>query len=135
MPLLRDLMAVPETLPAVSKFTIANGFVYLASGLLFVVWPDAVQMVFLDPDFSGHEAGLVRVIGLAVVIIGWLYVFAGRSGARQLVAATVIDRLLFVPIVLVPLALQGVFPHVLIAFAILDPSLAVVAWLMLIRSE
>ena len=135
MPLLKDLLAGPGKLPVASKYTIANGRIYLASGLMFVVWPGAVQRVFLDSAFTGREAGLVRVLGATVAIIGWLYVFGGRSGGRQVVAATVIDRLLFVPIVLVPVAVTGVFPHVLITFAILDPSLAVVGWLMLRRSE
>lgn len=47
----------------------------------------------------GHEGALMRVIGLTIVVIGWLYVFGGRSGARQIVAASVIDRLVFVPLV------------------------------------
>lgn len=135
MPLLRDLLAVPGRLPAASRYTIVNGFAYLASGLVFVVWPAAVQRVFLDPQFVGQEAALVRVLGLTLGIIGWLYIFGGRSGGRQVVAATVIDRVLFVPIVLVPLALSGVFPHVFLTFAILDPSLALGGWLILRRSE
>ena len=40
----------------------------------------------------------MRVIGLTIVVIGWLYFFGGRSGARQFVAASVIDRLVFVPL-------------------------------------
>ena len=135
MQLLKDLLGAPGTLSVASKYTIVNGLIYLASGLVFVVWPAAVQRVFLDSDFAGHEAGLVRVLGLTVAIIGWLYVFGGRSGGRQVVAATVVDRVLFVPIVLVPLALTGVFPHVLITFAILDPCLALGGWLILSRSE
>ena len=39
-------------------------------------------------------------------------------------AASVIDRLVFVPLVLLPLALAGVFPHLLVTFTILDMSLA-----------
>ena len=70
----------------------------------------------------------MRVIGLTIMVIGWLYLFGGRSGARQFVAAFVIDRLVFVPVVLVPLATAGVFPHLLMTFAILDASLAIGAW-------
>jgi hypothetical protein len=58
-------------------------------------------------------------------VIGWLYVFGGRSGARQVVAASVVDRLVFVPAVLLPLAIGGVFPHFLVTLAILDPALAI----------
>ena len=73
------------------------------------------------------------MIGLTVVVIGWLYVFGGRSGARQIVAASVIDRLVFVPLVLIPLAIAGVFPHLLVTFAVLDASLAIGAWALLGR--
>jgi len=45
----------------------------------------------------------------------------------------VIDRLLFVPVVLVPLVIAGVFPHVLLTLAILDPLLAIGAWVLLGR--
>jgi hypothetical protein len=36
--------------------------------------------------------------------------------------------------VLVPLAIAGVFPHFLLAFAVLDPTLGIGAWLLLNRS-
>ena len=85
---------------------------------------------FHGSSFVGDEQGLIRVMGLTVVVIGWLYLFGGRSGARQVVAASVVDRLIFVPGVLVPLAIAGVFPHLLLAFACLDVSLAVGAWVI-----
>jgi uncharacterized membrane protein len=84
----------------------------------------------MDAAFVGHEQGLVRVIGLTVVVIGWLYVFGGRSGARQFVAASVVDRLIFIPVVLVPLAISGVFPHLLLSFAFLDVALGIGAWVL-----
>ena len=87
----------------------------------------------MGPPFVGREDGLVRVIGLTVVVIGWLYVFGGRSGAQQVVAASVIDRLIFVPAVLMPLALAGVFPHLLVTFAVLDVLLAIGAWILFAR--
>lgn len=65
----------------------------------------------------------MRVVGLTVVVIGWLYLFGGRSGARQFIVASVIDRLVFVPPVLVPLAIAGVFPRLLLTFTIVDALL------------
>jgi len=118
----------PADLPTASRYTVMNGFIYLALGVLFIVWPGAVQEIFRDRAFVGDEQGLFRVIGLTVVVIGWFYLFGGRSGGRQVVAASVVDRLIFVPVVLVPLAMVGVFPHVLLAFAALDVSLAIGAW-------
>jgi hypothetical protein len=47
----------------------------------------------------------------------------------------VVDRLVLVPLVLIPTALAGVFPHVLLTFAVLDPALALVAWRLLASSK
>jgi len=47
----------------------------------------------------------------------------------------VVDRLVFVPAVLVPLAMAGVFPHMFLTLAILDPALAVAAWVLLGRTS
>jgi hypothetical protein len=87
----------------------------------------------MDAAFVGHEGALIRVIGLTLAVIGWLYLFGGRAGARQIVAASVIDRLVFVPAVLIPLAIAGVFPHLLVTLAVLDPLLAIGAWVLLNR--
>ena len=44
--------------------------------------------------------------------------------------ASVLDRVVLVPAVLVPLVVTGIFPHVLGAFAILDPALGIGAWVL-----
>ena len=67
------------------------------------------------------------------MVVGWFYLFGGRSGARQVVFASVVDRLVFVPLIFLPLAFAGVFPHSLVAFAILDPLLEIGAWVLLSR--
>jgi hypothetical protein len=72
---------------------------------------------------------------MTVMVIGWLYLFGGLSGGRRIVAASVLDRMVLVPLVLVPLAIAGVFPHLLLAFAVLDPTLGIGAWLLLGRSD
>src|SRR5262245_33196114 len=133
MPLIKDLLEKPTTLSAASKYAAMNGVIYLALGGLFIVWPGATQTLFRDRAFVGDEQGLIRVIGLTVIVIGWLYVFGGRTGGRQFAAASVVDRLIFVPVVLLPLAIAGVFPHLLVAFTILDMTLAVGAWVLLRR--
>ena len=133
MALMKALLEKPPALTTASKYTVLNGVIYLIVGTLLVVWPGITQTLFRDPAFVGHEEGLMRAIGLTVVVIGWLYVFGGRSGARQIVAASVVDRLVFVPIVLVPLAIQGVFPHLFMTFTIFDALLAIGAWVLLDR--
>ncbi len=135
MSLIADLKESPPNLSTSSKYTALNGIIYLASGALLMIWPGAVQTLLLDPDFVGHEAALVRVLGMAVAVIGWLYLFGGRSGGRQVVAASVLDRIILVPVVLVPTALAGVFPHLLTSFAILDPVLGLGAWWLLSREK
>jgi hypothetical protein len=131
--LISDLREKPTNLSTASKYTAMNGLIYLAVGALLIVWPGLTQTLFMDRAFVGDEQGLIRVIGLSLVVIGWLYLFGGRSGARQVVAASVIDRLVFIPVVLVPLAIAGVFPHLLLSFAFLDVALAIGAWLVLGR--
>ena len=125
-----DLLEKPAKLSTESKYAVMNGYMYLAIGALLIVWPGAVQTIFMDRPFVGHESALFRVLGMAVAVIGWLYVFGGRSGARKFGPASVLDRVVLVPVVLVPLVIAGVFPHMLGAFAILDPTLGIGAWVL-----
>jgi hypothetical protein len=134
MPFVNDLLEKPAALSTGSKYAVINGVIYLGAGVLLILWPGVTQTLFMDRAFVGDEQGLIRVAGLTVVVIGWLYVFGGRSGGRQFSAASVVDRLVFVPVVLLPLAIAGVFPHLLVAFTILDMTLAVGAWMLLQRS-
>jgi hypothetical protein len=133
MPFASDLLETPPNRSPASKYTAINGLVYLGSGALLIIWPGAVQTLLFDQPFAAHEAALFRALGMAVAIIGWLYLFGGRSGGRQFSACTVLDRWILVPAVLVPLAIAGVFPHTFLAFALLDVALAIGTWVMLRR--
>ena len=130
MSLISELLEKPATLSKASQYTAMNGFIYLGAAATFIFWPGVVQTLFMDAPFAGKEEALFRVIGMAVGVIGWLYLFGGRSGGRQVVAASVLDRWVLVPAVLVPLAIAGVFPHTFLAFALLDVSLAIGAWML-----
>jgi hypothetical protein len=132
---LEGVLKSPSELSTPSKYTVLGGIIYLAVGGLLIVWPGATQTIFMDRAFVGDESGLVRAIGMGVAIIGWFYLNGGRSGARNFVASTVFDRLILVPIVLIPLAIAGVFPHLFIAFTLLDVGLAVGAWVLFNRWE
>jgi len=133
MSFLKDLRHKPPGLTVASKYTALNGIGYLVVGVILIVWPGVTQTLFREPAFAGHEQALMRVIGLTIVVIGWLYIFGGRSGARQFIAASVIDRLIFVPAVLIPLAMAGVFPRLFLTFTIIDVLLAIGAWALLAR--
>ena len=135
MSLIADLLESPSKLAPSSKFTLLCGIIYMSAGALLLIWPGAVQTLLLDSEFVGREAALVRVLGMTVTVIGWFYFFGGRASSRQIVAASVLDRIVLVPLVLVPLAMSGVFPHMLAMFAILDPVLAVIAWYLLNREK
>ena len=135
MSLLADLTHSPSSLTTSSKFTAINGAIYLAAGGMLLIWPGAVQAIFLDHEFVGREGPLVRVLGMTVVIIGWFYLFGGRAGCKPFVAASVLDRIVLVPLVLIPIAMAGVFPHLLLTFAVLDPLLGLIAWYLLSRER
>jgi hypothetical protein len=129
-----DTLVKKPSLTAASKFQSLNGIIYLAAGLGLILWPGLVQVLFRDPPFTAHESALFRAIGLTIAVIGWHYYFGGRTGGKQVVAAGLIERLIYVPLVLLPLAFTGVFPHTFVAFTALDVGLAIRAG-MLLRAE
>jgi hypothetical protein len=131
--LIGDLVEKPSDLSTSARYTVLNGTIYLAAGVLLIFWPGVMQTVLRERAFVGCEQGLISVVGLTVLVIDWLYFFSGLGGGRRIVAASVIDRLIFVPLVLLPLAIAGVFPHLLILFTALDMGLAVGAWVLLGR--
>ena len=135
MSLIESLLDSPAGLPLSSKFTTLTGKAYLCAGSLVLVWPGVVQTLLFESEFAGREAGLMRVLGMTVAVIGWFYIFGGRTGGRQFVAATVLDRVVIVPLVLIPLAIAGVFPMLLGFFAILDPILGGIAWYLLAKEN
>ena len=131
MTLIKALLERPANLCIASRYTVMNGILYFSAGGLLMLWPGAVQTILRDRAFVGDEQGLIRALGMAVVVIGWLYLFGGRSGGRQVVAASVIDRLTIVPLVLLTLGAYGVFPHLFILFGLLDVGLGIGAWALL----
>jgi hypothetical protein len=133
MSLLKILMETPQTLSKASRYTAMNGLIYMASGALLLLMPGVLQSLYMEPAFVGREEGLVRLAGMTLAVIGWFYFFGGRSGAKQMIAASILDRIILVPAVLVPLGLMGVFPNLLFSFAVLDPLLGIGAWVLLRR--
>ena len=107
MALVKSLLESPAVLSTASKYTALNGIIYLAAGALLIVWPGATQTIFMDRAFVGDESGLMRAIGMAVVVIGWFYLIGGRSGARQLVAASILPIPRDPPQVVEPLSVAG----------------------------
>lgn len=130
MSVIETLLKKP-TLAASSKYHAFNGIIYFVAGVGLILWPGIVQVVLKDPSFTGRESELFRALGLTIAMIGWHYYFGGRTGGKQVVAASLIERFIFVPLVSLTLAFAGGFPHTFIAFAILDVGLAIPAWMLL----
>jgi len=135
MYLFNSLLEKPSVLSVASRYTAFNGIFYMVSGALVLAWPGAIQTIFRDPGFAGHEEALFRLLGMVLMVVGWLAFFGGRSGAKQIVAASVVDRVTLAPLVLASLAMAGVFTHVMATFAIVDPTLGIGAWLLLGRKS
>lgn len=124
----------PGPMPALSRYTAWNGALYLAIGAFFYLFPRVPSAMLGQPPPSDAEAPLMRVVGMAVGLIGWFYVMGARTHAPSFGLATVADRLL-VPFLLLPLWwFAGLDAALALPFAILDPALGLGAWWVWHRS-
>ena len=114
-----------------SRYIVANGFLYMAIGAGIYLAPVALlERAFFLPPLTPLEQGLLRALGSVAAIIGWFYVMGGRTRAASFCLATVADRFL-VPFLFVPLWVRGLGPPGRVfSFAILDPVLAIGAYLI-----
>ena len=107
-----------------------SGLFYLGMGLTICAAPTLIPALFFEPSLTGREGGLLRLVGWIMAVVGGFLWIGGRAGARSFVAAGIIARLA-VPLLVIPLAATGVFPHMMFAFGVLDPVSGVVTWRML----
>lgn len=127
----RCMLETPAGPPgALSRYIFSNGILYLAVGATLYLAQDLVRkLLFMEP-FSGQEEGYMRVLGVAVAVVGWFYMFGARTRADSFALATVADRIA-VPVLLLPLYFTGqVEAGLIFAFALLDPLLALGAYLI-----
>jgi hypothetical protein len=113
-----------------SRLTSVSGLFYLVMGLTICTVPTVIPILFVEPAFTGREEGLFRLVGWIMAVVGCFLWIGGRSGARSFVAAGIVARLA-VPLVAIPLAMNGVFPHMMIVFALLDPVSGLLTWHLL----
>jgi hypothetical protein len=125
------LWARPAALPLLSRYIIANGILYLAMGAGMYALPASVLMrIFSFEHLEGYEPAFLRMLGIAAIGVGWLYLMGGRTGTVSYGLSCVIDRIL-VPAALLPIWLAGSAPAgFLLTFAILDPILAIGAYVI-----
>jgi hypothetical protein len=84
--LISDLVEKPPKLTTASRYTVLDGVVYLIASF-GRAWFRRSSGKKLSWAMKARSCA----IGMTIVLIGWLYVFGGRSGARQIVAASVIE--------------------------------------------
>lgn len=96
------------------------GWLCLAEGATMLLAPHFVASVLHLPALNDQAANYLRLAGLLVSGIGMLYVVSGRLNATGFVFASLLDRPLVPPTMLV-LWLLGIVPGTLAAaFAALD---------------
>lgn len=126
-----ELWARPETPPTpLSRYLEANGVAYLALGLLLFAWPAfAFDVVGAIPRGTG-DVGFLRVLGMAVAVIGWFYVMGGRTHQSSFGLATFVDRMLVPLFLLVPAVLDEIDLRLVVPLGVVDPLLGLGAlWL------
>jgi hypothetical protein len=124
------LTAAPP-LSALSKYTVANGLLYIATGSAILFMPaDWLALALMLDGWQGYEEGWARMIGFTLAVVGWFYVMGGRTGAASFGLATVVDR------AIVPFAMFGLWSTgkvavgMVIGVGILDPILGLGAYLI-----
>ena len=96
------------------------GWLCLAEGAAMLFAPHFVAAVLHLPPLGDQAANYFRLAGLLVSGLGMLYVVAGRLNATGFVFASLLDRPLVPPTMLV-LWLAGIVPGPLaLAFALID---------------
>ena len=124
-----QLWARPSTPPTrLSRFTEWCGYGYAVFGAVILFWPNSQVVLGLSPPFQGQEEGLVRTLGFVLMLIGYFYVFGGRTGRTSFGLSTVLDRLL-VPFFLAFIYFTSDTPlTLLLPLGALDPILGMVAY-------
>jgi hypothetical protein len=96
------------------------GWLCLAEGAIMLFAPHFVAAVLHLPALNDQAANYFRLAGLLVGGLGMLYVASGRLNATGFVFASLLDRPLVPPTMLV-LWLLGIVPGTLaLAFALID---------------
>ena len=74
---------------------------------------------------------MLQFTGFLVFLIGYLYMQGARENTLHFVAASSLNRTVFVPLLMVLLAILGARLPLCILFALLDPGLTLLTWLSL----
>ncbi|XP_020617007.1 uncharacterized protein LOC110054969 [Orbicella faveolata] len=127
------MMSIPRTEPMtkVQKFTQwSSVLAYCVGGGSLLVCPQ-LWSILLQLDFLGRTEGYLRLIGLGVVIIGFLFVVSARSNHQDPIHATILVSILWRCIgvngILLMLILRDMLPlSFALVFMCLDTSLSLI---------
>lgn len=118
--MLKELLAPPPPATPLSTYTTINGMVYMLMGLSFWIWPYALEL-FGHPALTPATQGPIRGIGIAVIQIGWFYVWGARTRNVAFSLASVVNRLVFGPVLILPLVYMKLLePTLGIPFVVID---------------
>ena len=125
----------PGPATRLSRYTEGCAYLYMVTGLALLLWPGAQVSLGLIPPFQGQEEALVRLIGFTLTIIGYFYLFGGRTHHPAFGLATVLDRLLVPLVLFFVYQVSSVELMLILPLAILDPLLGIGAYLCWRKDE
>jgi hypothetical protein len=99
-----------------AKSVLVFGIYLVVVGLVFLVVPNLGLTLFGLPPTTEPW---IRVVGLIVVRVGYLYVQAGRHELMSFFRATLIERAIYIVVVIV-LIVTGILQPILILFPVID---------------
>jgi hypothetical protein len=127
---IQTLAERPPELSRLARYTVWNGVFYMAVGAGLFAAPQSMLELQFQVPVKGYEVGLSNALGMTLLVIGWFYVMGARTGRASFALATIVDRAL-VPFLLGSLLLRGlVAPLMVVPFMVLDPVLALGAYLI-----
>ncbi|MGB0591522.1 MAG: hypothetical protein ACPGU1_17750 [Myxococcota bacterium] len=124
-----------EPATRLSRYTERCGYFYLAVGMGLLFAPTGPVAVGLLPAYEGQEEALIRLLGLTLGVVGYFYVFGGRTQQPSFGLATVLDRLLVPGLLGFVYMASHVELMIVLPLAILDPILGIGAYILWRRDE
>ena len=106
---LKFMLSIPRTEPLTrtQKFTQwASVVAYCIGGGTLLICPQLWRII-LQLDFQGRTEGYLRLIGLGVVIIGFLLIVAARIDQQGPILGSIFARFVFVNALLAMLAIRN----------------------------
>ncbi|HNH49408.1 MAG TPA: hypothetical protein PKY30_20335 [Myxococcota bacterium] len=124
----------PGPSTVLTTYTTINGAVYMSTGVLFWLYPYALEL-FGSPKLTDDVAGYTRGIGIAVIQIGWFYLWGARTRSVSFCLSTIVNRF-FGPVLILPLVFMKLLePALGIPFVVIDLVLATGAFIIWNRTE